>query len=176
MSLYLARADRVVIARSHTRIVRLGVEAADASNSIRYSSSKLTCTTPACERVLSIVSTRQGSHRPSTAFARMVRLARPGGSFSGIQRIRTHSPPGPALCRSAVWIPIHPCDPVLRTEESEPAREAWQYQHPRSTVTPWPSPRLVCRNGVEYLRAYPRPMLCEDSEELFTPAEDNWYR
>ena len=29
-------------------------------------------------------------------------------------------------------------------------------------------------NGVEYVRAYPSTMLCEESEELFANAEDNW--
>ena len=49
-----------------------------------------------------------------------------------------------------------------------------QYQHPEehrhtlAEVQGW-----FAENGVEYLRAYPSPTLCEDSEELFTLAEDN---
>jgi hypothetical protein len=51
-----------------------------------------------------------------------------------------------------------------------------QYQHPEehrhtlAEVQGW-----FAENGIEYLRAYPSPTLCEDSEEWFTPAEDNWY-
>ena len=72
-----------------------------------------------------------------------------------------------------------PCDPVLRDRESEPARrKAWvrdQYQHPEehrhtlAEVQGW-----FAENGVEYVRAYPSTMLCEESEELFANAEDNW--
>ena len=72
-----------------------------------------------------------------------------------------------------------PCDPVLRDRESEPARrKAWlrdQYQHPEehrhtlAEVQGW-----FAENGVEYLRAYPSAMLCEESEELFANAADNW--
>ena len=49
-----------------------------------------------------------------------------------------------------------------------------QYQHPEehrhtlAEVQGW-----FAENGVEYLRAYSSPTLCEDSEELFTLAEDN---
>jgi hypothetical protein len=71
------------------------------------------------------------------------------------------------------------CDPVLRDRESEPTRrKAWvqdQYQHPEehrhtlAEVQGW-----FAENGVEYLRAYPSAMLCQESEELFTNAADNW--
>ena len=68
---------------------------------------------------------------------------------------------------------------MLRDRESEPARrKAWvrdQYQHPEehrhtlAEVQGW-----FAENGVEYVRAYPSTMLCEESEELFANAEDNW--
>src|SRR5438128_845087 len=57
-------------------------------------------------------------------------------------------------------------------------RKAWlrdQYQHPEehrhtlAEVQGW-----FAENGVEYLRAYPSAMLCEESEELFAGASDNW--
>ena len=97
----------------------------------------------------------------------------------GLQRVRTYSAPGSTLRCTSLWIPIRPCDPVLRDRESEAARrEAWvrdQYQHPEehrhtlAEIQGW-----FAENGVEYLRAYPSAMLCEDSEELFTSAADNW--
>ena len=69
---------------------------------------------------------------------------------------------------------------MLRDRESEPARrQAWlqdQYQHPEehrhtlAEVQTW-----FQQNGVEYLRAYPSAMVCEDSEELFASAADNWH-
>ena len=69
---------------------------------------------------------------------------------------------------------------MLRDRESEPARrKAWvqdQYQHPEehrhtlSEVRGW-----FAENGVEYLRAYPSAMLCQESEELFASAADNWW-
>ena len=74
---------------------------------------------------------------------------------------------------------VVPFDPVLRDRRNEPARrEAWmrdQYQHPEehrhtlAEVQDW-----FAENGVEYLRAYPSAMLCEESEELFAGASDNW--
>jgi len=83
MSLYLARADRVVIGADLTRASLMQPpQRPDVSDSIRYSSSKPTCTIQACGRVLSMWSTRPRfapTPDPSAAFARIVRLARPGG-------------------------------------------------------------------------------------------------
>jgi hypothetical protein len=72
-----------------------------------------------------------------------------------------------------------PYDPVLRDRDTEPERrKAWlqdQYQHPEehrhtlAEVQGW-----FAKNDVEYLRAYPSAMLCEESEELFASAGDNW--
>jgi hypothetical protein len=45
-----------------------------------------------------------------------------------------------------------------------------EVRHTLAEVQGW-----FAENAVEYLRAYPSAMLCEDSEELFAPAEDNWY-
>jgi len=47
---------------------------------------------------------------------------------------------------------------------------------PRSTVHTLAEVQgWFAENGVEYLRrAYPSAMLCEDSEEFFTTAADNW--
>jgi hypothetical protein len=112
----------------------------------------------------------------------MVRLARPGGIivlgvYNAFARIPLRARRFVARLSGYRFIPY---DPVLRDRESEPARrKAWvrdQYQHPEehrhtlAEVQGW-----FAENGVEYLRAYPSAMLCEDSEELFTPAEDNWY-
>jgi len=118
---------------------------------------------------------------PSAAFARIARLARPGGMivlgvYNAFARIPLRARRIIARLSGYRFIP---CDPVLRDRESEPARRnAWlrdQYQHPEehrhtlAEVQSW-----FRENGVEYLRAYPSAMLCEESEELFASAADNW--
>jgi hypothetical protein len=118
---------------------------------------------------------------PSAAFACIVRLTRPGGMivvgvYNAFARIPLRARRFVARLSGYRFIP---CDPVLRDRRSEPERrKAWvrdQYQHPEehchtlAEVQGW-----FAENGVEYLRAYPSAMLSQDSEELFTAAEDNW--
>src|SRR5207237_5349531 len=118
---------------------------------------------------------------PSAAFARMVRLARPGGIivlgvYNAFARIPLRTRRFVARLSGYRFIP---CDPVLRDRKSEPARrKAWvrdQYQHPeehRHTLAE--IQRWFAENSVEYLRAYPSAVLCQDSEELFATAADSW--
>src|SRR5207244_10951529 len=80
---------------------------------------------------------------PSAAFARIVRLARPGGMivlgvYNAFARIPLRARRFVARLSGSRFIP---CDPVLRERESEPARrKGWlrdQYQHreePRRTL------------------------------------------
>ena len=118
---------------------------------------------------------------PPAAFARVARLARPGGwivvgLYNAFARI-------PLRLRRAVsrlsGFRVVPFDPVLRDRQNEPARrEAWlrdQYQHPeehRHTIAE--VQRWFAENGVEYLRTYPSAVFDDEPEDLFSPASDNW--
>jgi len=186
MSLYLARADRVVVGADVTReSLRLGVEAARRFelDQVRFVETDLHHPGLRAGAFDVVYSSGVLHHTPdpSVAFARMVRLARPGGIivlgvYNAFARIPLRARRFVARMSGYRFIP---CDPVLRDRESEPARrKAWvrdQYQHPEehrhtlAEVQGW-----FTENGVEYVRAYPSAMLSEESEELFAKAEDNW--
>jgi 2-polyprenyl-3-methyl-5-hydroxy-6-metoxy-1,4-benzoquinol methylase len=186
MSLYLARADRVVIGADLTR-ASLALAAAAARrfglDQIQFIETDLRC--PGLrEGAFDVVYSSGVLHHtpdPRSAFARIVHLARPGGMivlgvYNAFARIPLRARRVVARLSGYRFIP---CDPVLRDRASEPARrKAWlqdQYQHPEehrhtlAEVQDW-----FAENGVEYLCAYPSAMLCEDSEDLFAPAADNW--
>ncbi|HEX4381538.1 MAG TPA: class I SAM-dependent methyltransferase [Myxococcales bacterium] len=117
---------------------------------------------------------------PKASFAAMVKLVKPGGAvvvglYNSYARL-------PLRLRRAVHKLTGkvPFDPVLRDRKAEPARrEAWlrdQYEHPEehrhtlAEVQGW-----FRENGVDYLRAYPSPLLAEEPpDSLFQPLEDNW--
>jgi SAM-dependent methyltransferase len=118
---------------------------------------------------------------PRASFARLVRLARPGGAvvlgvYNAFARVPTQ------LRRAAARLTnfrLVPFDPVLRDRAAEPARrEAWlrdQYQHPEEHVHTLAEVQgWFAENGVEYLRAYPSAVLDDEPHALFTPAPDNW--
>jgi len=186
MSLYLAHADRVVIGADLTRAsLRLAADAARrfGLEQVRFIETDLH--NPGLRRgAFDVVYSSGVLHHtpdPSAAFAHVARLARPGGIiiigvYNALARIPLR------VRRFVAWLSGYrfiPFDPVLRDRESEPARrKAWlqdQYQHPEehrhtlAEVQSW-----FRENGVEYLRAYPSAMLCEDSDELFASAADNW--
>ena len=186
MSLYLARADRVVIGADLARAsLRLADEAARRFelNQVRFIETDLH--NPGLRAgAFDVVYSSGFLHHtpdPATAFKKIVRLARPGGMivlgvYNAFARIPLRAR---RLVARASGYRIIPCDPVLRDRESEPARrKAWlqdQYQHPEehrhtlAEVQNW-----FAENDVKYLRTYPSALLCEDSEELFTSAADNW--
>ena len=186
MSLYLARADRVVIGADLTRAsLRLAAEAARrfSLNQVQFIETDLH-NAGLREDAFDVVYSSGVLHHtpdPSVAFARIVRLARPGGMIVlGVYNTFARIPL--RARRFVAWLSGYrhiPCDPVLLDRESEPARRtAWlqdQYQHPEehrqtlAEVQNW-----FAKNGVEYLRTYPSAMLCEESEELFASAADNW--
>jgi SAM-dependent methyltransferase len=118
---------------------------------------------------------------PRESFARLARLARPGGTivlgvYNAFARV-------PLRLRRLIarlsGFRVIPFDPVLRDRHNEPARrEAWlrdQYQHPEehrhtlAEVQGW-----FAENRVEYVRAYPSAILDEEPRELFARAADNW--
>ena len=186
MSLYLARAHRVVIGADVTRAsLRLGVEAARrfGIDQIRFIETDLHHPGMRAGAFDVVYSSGVLHHTsdPSAAFARIVRLARPGGMiilglYNAFARIPLRVRRFVARLSGYRFIP---CDPVLRDRETEPTRrQAWlqdQYQHPEehrhtlAEVQSW-----FAENGVEYLRAYPSAMLCQESEELFSADADNW--
>ena len=118
---------------------------------------------------------------PRASFARIARLARPGGMivlglYNAFARIPLRLRRLVAQLSGYRWIPF---DPVLRDRKNEPARrEAWlrdQYQHPeehRHTLAE--VQRWFDENGVDYVRAYPSALIGEDTQDLFTPAADRW--
>jgi 2-polyprenyl-3-methyl-5-hydroxy-6-metoxy-1,4-benzoquinol methylase len=187
MSLYLARADRIVIGADLTReSLKLGVEAARRFELDQIQFIETDLLHPGLRAgAFDVVYSSGVLHHtpdPSAAFGRIATLARPGGIivlgvYNAFARIPHRVRRFVARLSGYRFIP---CDPVLRDRESEPARlRAWirdQYQHPEehrhtlAEVQGW-----FAENGVEYLRAYPSAMLCQDSKELFTPAEDNWH-
>src|SRR5713226_487324 len=186
MCLYLARADRIVIGADLTRAaLRLGAAAAQRFGLDRVQFVETDLWRPGLKAASFDVVYASGvlhhTPNPRASFARLVQLARPGGTivlgvYNAFARI-------PLRLRRLVarlsGFRLIPFDPVLRGRKNQPARrEAWlrdQYQHPEehrhtlAEVQAW-----FAENGVEYLRAYPSAMLCQESEELFTAAADNW--
>jgi len=120
---------------------------------------------------------------PRAAFARLARLARPGGMivlglYNAFARLPMRMRRVVARMSRYRMIPF---DPVLRDRAHEPKRrDAWvrdQYRHPEEHVhTLAEVQRWFAENGVEYVRAYPSALLGRDSDadELFAPAQDNW--
>jgi len=118
---------------------------------------------------------------PRASFARLARLARPGGTIVlGVYNVFARLPA--KLRRLAARVSgfrMVPFDPVLRERRHEAARRhAWlrdQYQHPEehshtvAEVQGW-----FAENDVEYLRTYPSAVLEDEPADLFAPAPDNW--
>ena len=186
MSLYLAHGDRVVIGADLTR-ASLTLAAAAARrfgiHQVQFIETDLHRPGMRAGAFDVVYSSGVLHHTPDprAAFARIVRLARPGGMivlgvYNAFARIPLRARRLVARLSGYRFIP---CDPVLRDRESElERRKAWvrdQYHHPeehRHTLAE--VQRWFAVNDVKYLRAYPSAMLCEDSEELFTAAADNW--
>jgi 2-polyprenyl-3-methyl-5-hydroxy-6-metoxy-1,4-benzoquinol methylase len=186
MSLYLARADRVVVGADLTRTsLQLGAAAARRFRIDRVQFVETDLQQPGLRRGSFDVVYSSGvlhhTPNPRAAFARIAQLARPGGMivlglYNAFARIPFRLRRLVARLSGYRWISL---DPVLRDRENEPARrEAWlrdQYQHPEehrhtlAEVQQW-----FDENSVEFVRAYPSALLAADSEELFARAADNW--
>ena len=186
MTLFLARADRVVVAADMTRAsLALGAAAARRFGLTRVQFVETDLSAPASDPARSTSSIRRAS-----CITRRVRARRSPGSRSWRDRAASScsaSTTPSRACRSelrrvvarASGFRVIPFDPVLRDRESEPARrDAWlrdQYQHPEEhSHTLAEVQRWFAENGVEYLRAYPSALLDDEPEELFAPALDNW--
>lgn len=186
MSLYLARADRIVIGADLARAsLTLGVEAARRFGLTQVQFIETDLHHPGLRAgAFDVVYSSGVLHHtpdPSAAFASIARLARPGGMiivgvYNAFARIPLRTRRFAARLSGYRFIP---CDPVLRDRQNEPARrKAWlrdQYQHPEehrhtlAEVQTW-----FAQNDIEYVRAYPSAMLCQESDELFARAADNW--
>lgn len=186
MSLYLARAHRVVIGADLTRTsLKLGAAAAQRFGLEQVQFIETDLQHPGLRSgAFDVVYSSGVLHHtpdPRAAFARIARLVRPGGMivvglYNAFARI-------PFRLRHLVarlsGYRFFLFDPVLRDRENEPVRRrAWlrdQYQHPeehRHTLTEvqgW-----FAENGVDYVRTYPSAMLSQEWDELFASAEDNW--
>src|SRR5213082_2908123 len=187
MSLYLARADRLVIGADLTRAsLELAVAAAHRFKLDRVLFVETDLHRPGLRPGSFDVVYSSGvlhhTPNPRAAFARIAQLARPGGMivlgvYNAIARI-------PLRLRRLVArmsrYQLIPFDPVLRSRKNEPARrEAWlrdQYQHPEehrhtlAEVQGW-----FAENNVEFVRAYPSALIGEDpADDLFALAGDNW--
>jgi SAM-dependent methyltransferase len=186
MCLYLARADRVVVGVDLARAsLQLGAAAARrfGLDRVRFIETDLLhCgIEPAAFDVVFSSGVIHHTPNPRVSFARLVQLARPGGTivvgvYNAFARV-------PLRLRRFVarlsGFRVVPFDPILRDRCDEPERrEAWlrdQYQHPeehRHTLAE--VQRWFTENGVEFLRSYPSAVLDDEPEDLFAPAPDNW--
>jgi SAM-dependent methyltransferase len=185
-SLYLARADRVVVGADLTRAsLRLGRAAAERFGLERAQFVETDLQRPGLKAsAFDVVYSSGVLHHtpdPHASFARMARLARPGGTivlglYNTLARIPSRLR---RLTARAFGLRHVPFDPVLRERSTEPERrEAWlrdQYQHPeehRHTLAE--VQRWFAENRVDYLRAYPSAVFGDEPEELFERAADNW--
>jgi SAM-dependent methyltransferase len=186
MSLYLARADRLVMGADVSRpSLKLGAAAASRFGLDRVvfveTDLQRPALTPGAFDLVYSSGVVHHTTNPRASFACLVRLARPGGTivlgvYNAFARI-------PLRLRRIVGrlsgFRFIPFDPVLRDRRNEPARrEAWlrdQYQHPeehRHTLAE--VQRWFEENDVEFLRAYPSAVLGQEPKELFARAVDNW--
>ncbi len=186
MSLYLTRADRLVIGADLTRgSLLLGQGAARRFGLARVQFVETDLRRPGLRAGAFDVVYASGvlhhTPNPRTSFARIAALARPGGLifvglYNAFARIPFRMRRFVARISGYRWIPF---DPVLRERGGEPARrEAWlrdQYQHPEEhrhtlgEVQNW-----FNENGVEYVRAYPSALLGEAPDDLLAAAGDTW--
>lgn len=186
MSLYLARADRIVIAADLTRdSLLMGAGAAKRFGLQRVQFVETDLQRPGLRAgAFDVVYSSGVVHHtpdPRASFAHIARLARPGGIivlgvYNSFARLPLRLRRLIARCSGYRWIPF---DPVLHDRRNEPARrEAWvrdQYQHPEehrhtlAEVQGW-----FKENGIDYVRSYPSALLGEESGDLFECAPDNW--
>ena len=115
MSLYLARADRVVIGADLTReSLRLGAEAARRFELDQIQFIETDLHHPGLRAgAFDVVYSSGVLHHtpdPSAGIRAHSASCTTGRDYCSraLQRIRAHSSPGPALRRSTVWIPLHP--------------------------------------------------------------------
>jgi ubiquinone/menaquinone biosynthesis C-methylase UbiE len=186
MSLYLARADRRLVALDLSRAA-LSLAAAAAQRygvrQVRFVECDLT-RLPLREGAFDVVYCSGVLHhtpRPRTAFTSVARAVGPGGHiilglYNRYARVPLRLRRLVARATGYRWIPF---DPVLRDRKAEPARRAaWlrdQYQHPEEHTHSLAEVRRWFRDeGIEYVCAYPSTLIGETPDDLLGPAEDEW--
>src|SRR5580692_11515699 len=186
MSLYLTRADRLVIGADLTRAsLLLGQIAARRFGLARVQFVETDLHRPGLRAgAFDVVYASGVLHHtpdPRRSFAELLPLLRPGGIivlglYNAFARLPLRLRRVVARLSRFRWIPF---DPVLRDRKSEPERrEAWvrdQYRHPeehRHTVAE--VRRWFGETGVEYLRTYPSVLIGEEPGELFAADGDYW--
>jgi len=185
MCLFLARAQRVVIgADVARRPLQMGAAAARQFGLDRVQFVETDLQHPALRAdAFDLVFSSGVLHHtpdPRGSFARLARLARPGGLIVlGIYNTFARLPARLRRCAARLSrFRFVPFDPVLRQREDEmPRHDAWlrdQYQHPEEhSHTVGEVQRWFVENDIEYLRTYPGAMLDEEPD-LFARAADNW--
>jgi ubiquinone/menaquinone biosynthesis C-methylase UbiE len=186
MSLFLARADRTIVAADLSRPSL--VLAADAARrfdirQVQFVETDLhrSALRPGAFDVVYSSGVLHHTPDPRAAFAAVARLARRGGIvivgvYNTIARL-------PLRVRrriaSATRFRMVPFDPILRERGHEPARrEAWlrdQYQHPEEhSYTVGAVTRWFAENDITRLRSFPSTVIDDDPDDLFLQAVDNW--
>ena len=186
MCLYLARADRLIVGADLTRAsLLLAVAAARRFGLDRVRFVETDLRRPGLRAgAFDVVYSSGVLHHtpdPRASFARVVQLARPGGTivlgvYNAFARIPLRVR---RLVARLTGFRLIPFDPVLRDRQHEAARrEAWvrdQYHHPEehrhtlAEVQGW-----FAENHIEYLRAFPSAVMGDRPEALFARAADNW--
>jgi SAM-dependent methyltransferase len=186
MSLYLARAERIVIGADLTRAALLLGQAAARRLGLRgVQFIETDLRQPGLRAGAFDVVYASGvlhhTPNPRASFARIAELARPGGMivvglYNALARIPLRLRRVVARASGYRWIPF---DPVLHERNGEPARrQAWlrdQYQHPeehRHTLRE--VQRWFQESGVEYVRTYPSALIGEAPDHLLSAAGDTW--
>jgi ubiquinone/menaquinone biosynthesis C-methylase UbiE len=190
MSLFLARADRLIVATDLSRpSLELGADAARRFGVDRILFVETDLGTPGLRAAAFDVVYCSGvlhhTPDPRKSFTALARLVRPGGFvvvglYHSFARLPHRLRRGLARLTRFRWIAL---DPVLRERELQPARrEAWlrdQYHHPEEhrhtlgQVKHW-----FRENGIDYLRSYPTALVGSaepTAAALFTRAEDDWW-
>jgi ubiquinone/menaquinone biosynthesis C-methylase UbiE/uncharacterized protein YbaR (Trm112 family) len=186
MSLYLARADRIVVAADLSRsslLFGIGAARRFGISDVHFVETDLHRSALKSDAFDVVYSSGVLHHTPNppAAFAAVARLARRGGIvivgvYNAIARF-------PLRVRRAVaratQFRVVPFDPVLRERRHEAARRtAWlrdQYQHPEEhSHTVGEIKRWFFENDVQYLRSFPSTVLDDESQDLFACAIDDW--
>jgi SAM-dependent methyltransferase len=187
MSLFLARCERLVVGADLTRASLL--LAADAArrfgiDGVSFVETDLTqpALRPGAFDVVYCSGVLHHTPDPRASFARIARLARPGGMivlglYNAVARLPLRIRRVVARLTGERWIPF---DPILRDRAGEPERRAaWlrdQYRHPeehRHTLRE--VRRWFAENDVAFVRAYPSVLDGEDApSSLFAPEDDDW--
>jgi SAM-dependent methyltransferase len=186
MCLFLARADRVVIGADMTRAsLALGAAAARRYGLDRVRFVETDLQQPGLKAgAFDVVYSSGVLHHtpdPRASFARLARLARPGGTIVlGVYNAFARLPA--TLRRLTAHLSGFrriPFDKVLRERRHDSLRRrAWlrdQYQHPEehahtiAEVQAW-----FAENDVEYLRTYPSAIFDDETADLLARETDSW--